>query len=262
MNRAAVQPRAYGSAMTRDERIRERGRALIELVAGHFPQEFDVTGDADAWPLVGAGLVSRMTTTLGSVLDLLPGGREIDAGILVRSLYEHAVHFAWLGVDPAATRLEEWRKHDLTWRLKADTDARQHGVQLFTDDARTELEAQIGGLRGGELVLTNLAVAADRHWTGLLPGFDDQEEVKSFRGLYAILYRNYSGVAHPTYRGLNHVVEDLGPTRRRVGLEGPYDSNGPYGIATVIFALGLYVAGNTLGWPQGPDVNAIFERYP
>jgi hypothetical protein len=44
----------------RDRQIERRGRALIELVAGQLPQEFDVTGDGDAWPAVGVGLLSRM----------------------------------------------------------------------------------------------------------------------------------------------------------------------------------------------------------
>jgi hypothetical protein len=109
-------------------------------------------------------------------------------------------------------------------------------------------------------VLTNLAVAADSHWTGKLPGMGYQGDLQSFRGLYAVLYRNYSGVAHPTYRGLNHVVEDLAPTRRRVALEGQYEGNGPYGMATVIFALALYVAAYGLGWPRSAEINEIFAR--
>jgi hypothetical protein len=221
-----------------------------------------VTGDADAWPLIGTGLVSRMTTMLGSVLDLQHAEREIDAGILVRSLYEHAVHLAWLAADPSAVRLEEWRKHDLVSRLKADTDARQRGVQLLTGPDRAKLEAQIARMTGTELKLANLAIAVDGRWADMLPGMGTQDEVKSFRGLYAILYRHYSGVAHPTYRGLNHVVEDLSPTRRRVVLEARYEDNGPYGIATAIFALALYVVANTLGWPRPDEINAIFERYP
>lgn len=245
-----------------DEHTHKRGRVLVALATRHFPQEFEVTGDADAWPLLGAALVSRMTTTLGSVLDLQPTEREADAGILVRSLYEHTVHLAWLGAAPAPPRIEEWRKHDLASRIKADNDARDRGVQLFTDADRAKLKAQVALMTGGELKLANLAVAADQHWAGKLPGMGPQADVKSFRGFYAILYRNYSGTAHPTYRGLNHVIEELDPFRRRVVLEQPYASHGPYGIATVIFALGLYVAAHALGWPQAVEVNAIFGRHP
>lgn len=200
--------------------------------------------------------------TLQAILALQPAERETNAGILLRSLYEHAVHLAWLGAAPSAERVEEWRKHDLASRLKADTDTRKHGVKLFSDEARAELEAQVGQMQGHKLVLAELTVAADQHWTGKLPGMGASPEVNSFRGLYAVLYRNYSGVAHPTYRGLNPVVEDIGGTRRRVHLEAEYDGSGPYGMATVIFALGLYVTANTLDWPQITEMKAIFERHP
>lgn len=158
----------------RDQTQHDRGRALVDLVAVHLPQDFEVTGDANAWPLVGAGLASRMTSTLESILALLPSMREVDAAILLRSLYEHAVHFAWLASEPSAARIEEWRKHDLTMRLKADTDARDHGVPLLSDEARGDLEAQIRDMAGNDLVLTNLAASADTHWTGKLPGMDGQ----------------------------------------------------------------------------------------
>lgn len=246
----------------RDRNIHARGQELVELATRHLPREFEVTGDADAWPLIGTALVSRMTTTLGSILSLQPAQREVDTGILLRSLYEHAVHFAWMGADPSAGRIEEWRKDDLVSRLKADKDVRERGVELLTDEARSELETQVEQLRGDKLILTNLAAAADAYWAGKLPGMGGEGELKSLRGFYAMLYRNYSGVAHPTFRGLNHVVDDLGPTRRQVRLENEYEGNGPYGLATLIFGLALHVAAQTLGWPSPGEINAIFERHP
>lgn len=106
----------------RDWGIHERGRELGKVAARHLPQDFRVTGDADAWPLIAAGLVSRMAPLLQSALTLHHGEREADAGILVCSLREHSVHLAWLAADPSADRIEEWRKHDLRSRLRADTD--------------------------------------------------------------------------------------------------------------------------------------------
>ncbi len=246
----------------RDESIQQRGRELVEVAARHLPREFEVTGDGDAWPFVATALVSRMTTTLRSILELHPAQLEADAGILLRSLYEHAIHLAWLGADPSAVRIEEWRKHDLAQRLKADTDAREHGIELFSDKDRAELQAQVERMHGGKLVLADLARAADQYWAGKLPGMGASPEVRSFRGLYAIAYRHYSGVAHPSFRGLNRVVEDLDATHRRVHLEAEYEGNGPYGLATVIFALALYVTTNTLGWPPDREIDAVFERHP
>lgn len=242
------------------EDIARRGRALRGFIGSRLPAEFDVTGDRDAWPLVGTALLSRATTTLDSILHLHPRGQATDAGTLLRSLYEHVVHLAWLASDPSAERLEEWRKDDLTSRLVADAECRERGVELFTDEDRAKLQAQVESMRGRKLVLVNLAVAADKHWAGQLPAMKSHQELTSFRGLYAILYRQYSGTAHPGYRGLNVVLQDITATCKRVVLEGPSKGHGPYGMATVIYALGLYVASQSLGWPAAQDVDAVFEQ--
>ncbi len=247
---------------TRDLNIQQRGRLLVGIAARNLPRDFVVTSDADAWPLIGSSLLSRMTTTLGSILDLQSREQAVDAGILLRSLYEHAVHLAWLAVDPSAARIEGWRKDDLIRRLKADADVRGRGIALFTDDVRTQLQASVDAMQGDPLILTNLATAADAWWAGKLPGLGPQTEPASFRGLYAVLYRDYSGVAHPSFRGLNPVVEDLSPIHRRVRLESRYEGHGPYGMATVIFALALYVASDTLGWPQASEITGAFEQHP
>ena len=229
-----------------------RATALTRLVEERLPMEFEVTGDADAWPMVATALLScRATSTLRHVFDAGQGGQSVDAATLGRSLYEHVVHLAWLAADPSAERIQAWRKVDLIARLKADTDARTISEPLFTDDARTDLDAQIAGLDGPDrpLNLANLAVAADKHWAGRLPGMGAHTERDSFRGLYAVLYRNYSSTAHPSFMGLNHVVEDTSPTGRRVVIEKPPEDRGPFGMATVVYALGLYVGGPRMAGP-------------
>jgi hypothetical protein len=246
---------------------KSRADALAELVEARLPMEFTVTvtatGDADAWPLVGTALLSRMTTTLRRMFDATHGGQSVDAATLARSLYEHVVHFAWLAADPSTARIQEWFKADLISRLKADTDMRSLGEPLFSDADRAALESQIAAMKGPkELKLVNLAIAADKHWAGKLPGMGAHTTRDSFKGLYAVLYRSYSSTAHPTYMGLNHVVEDTSPTGRRVVIEKPPEGRGPFGFATVVYALGLYVAAQSLGWPEADAVTAAFDRYP
>ena len=256
--------RARGRGWRRRRRIRRRAEALRRLVAGRLPAEHAVTGDHDAWPLIGAALLSRMTMTLAHIIHLMRYGQGVDAGTLVRSLYEHLLHFAWLAADPSAARIEEWRKDDLQRRLTADEDARQRGAKLFTDEERARLREQVASMTGDRLRFDRLAEAADEAWAGKLPatGLGSPSEPNSFRGLYAFVYRNYSGTAHPSYRGLNPVVQDLGPQRYRVVLEGGYEGRGPFGQATVIYALALYVAAASLGWPATTDVEAAFSRFP
>ncbi|MDP9226387.1 MAG: DUF5677 domain-containing protein [Actinomycetota bacterium] len=246
----------------RDQRIQRRGRALVALVTRRLPQEFDITGDEDAWPGVGVGLLSRMTTTLGSILDLQPAQREADAGTLLRSLFEHAVHFAWLAAEPTGPRLKLWREHDELMGARAAADAHNHGIDL-TDAEPAQIKTRLSELRGKELKLEQLAVAADKYWGGRLPGMQSHGEAVSFRGLYAILYRHFSGgMAHPSRRGLNRVYDELGPTRRRIRLEGEYQSNGPYSVAMFVFGITLFASGQTIGWPSADEVNAVFARNP
>lgn len=210
-------------------------------------------------------MLSRMTTTLRHIMYLAPLGRAVDAGILLRSLYEHLVHFAWLAADPSGARVEEWRKDDLRQRLKADNDIRARGGQLFTDEAHAALKRQVDAMTGERLVLIELAEAADEVWAERLEdiGQEPSTGLKSFRGLYAIVYRNYSAGAHPSYRGLNAVVEDITATRKRVVLEPPYEGPaGPYGMATVLYSVALHVAHFSLGWPELDEIEAAFRDYP
>lgn len=119
----------------RAERIQKRGRELVQLVARRLPQEVEIGGD-ELWPAVSLGLLSRMAGTLESILDLQLRGHSADATTLGRSLYEHAVHFAWLAAVPSTARLQEWRKYDLQQRLKADTDMARFGRGFYTDEQR------------------------------------------------------------------------------------------------------------------------------
>ncbi|MEK6328797.1 MAG: DUF5677 domain-containing protein [Actinomycetota bacterium] len=241
---------------------RDRALALMELVRSRLPAEFEVTGDCDAWPLISLALLSRTTGTLDSVLLLQPSERASDASTLVRSLYEHVVHFAWLAADPSAERIEEWRKHDLKQRLKADDDCKAVGYPLFDSATRAKIEAQVAAMKGNDLVLTNIAVAADKHWEPHIDTLEGHTQLRSFRGLYASAYRLHSGVAHPSERGIHPVVEDLTGSRRRVKLEDSFEGHGPYGLATAIYALALLVGEQSLGWPSTAEVDNIFAQHP
>jgi hypothetical protein len=221
--------RALAERLDVERRNRQRAEALTALVAERLPAAYDATGDHDAWPLLGAALLSRATSTLRHVFDAGRGRQSIDAATLGRSLYEHVLHFAWLAADPSPARLQEWRKADLVQRLKADNDARTVGVQLFDDAARAQVQAQVELMTGNDLVLSNLAIAADKHWAGKLPAMGTHRDLHSFKGLYAVLYRQYSGTAHPSYIGLNHVVEDVTTIRKRVVVEKPPEGRGPSG---------------------------------
>src|SRR3954451_10774113 len=148
--------RKTARAVRQDRIAARRARTLCRLVEGRLPLEFDVTGDHDAWPAVGAALLSRATTTMRHMLDVRGHGHALDGATLARSLYEHVVHLAWIAADPSPARIEAWRKDDLENRLKADGDARGVGVELLDDVAREQLEQQVATMTGNRLNLANL----------------------------------------------------------------------------------------------------------
>lgn len=247
----------------RDEMIQRRGRDLIELVVRQLPQEFNVPTVWDGWPAIGVGLLSRMATTLRSMLDLHRSRLEADGSILGRSLYEHGVYFAWLAADPIP-RVPQWRRADITQRLKLDDGMRRHGETGYTPENRAKAEADLRTL-GGELTLRTeqLAIAADKFWTGKIPGLRGRKRMHSFHGLYDSLFRDYSSIVHPSELGILRVADTLGAGHLRIRLERPEpERNGPYGMATVLFGLALLVASQSIGWPKEDGVHAIFDRSP
>jgi hypothetical protein len=245
-----------------------RAKALMDLVEQHLPVEYEVTGDQDAWPLVGVALLSRLTSMLEAIMKLQDQDLDVDAGTLLRSLYEHVVHLAWLAADPSETRIKHWRYDDLKKRLTTARDAADHGIQLMTEDEQDTMESevqtlavQLGVANQKNLVIEQMADAADNHWAGRLPGMGPRNEAQSFDGLYALLYRHVSGTAHPSFRGINPVVEEVSPTRCRV-VRRPAETWAPYGTATIVYGLALYVAAESMAWPKASDVDAVFDQWP
>jgi Family of unknown function (DUF5677) len=243
--------------------IEGRGWALVALVEAVLPVALEVNGDSDAWPLLGASLTSQATSLMKSILDLVPSRRRSSADVLLRSLYKHCVHLAWLAAEPSAARIGAWRKNDLVSRLKADREWRQRGEALLDDAFRADLERAVDQLDGDRLNLAELAVEADRAWTGKLPGMTGgaKTQARSFRGQYAAIYRYTSTSAHPSFTGVNRVIEATSEVGRLVHLEestsgGAWD---PFATATVVYALCLFVAGASLGWPSSDEVDAIYR---
>lgn len=56
-------------------------------------------------------------------------------------------------------------------------------------------------------------------------------------------------------------LQDQPSVRRRVVLEVPLGESSPYGMATVVYGVGLLVAAQALGWPDADEVEAIFARF-
>ncbi len=233
------------------------GRALIEVVRPHLPLDVVVQGPVDAWPLVGPALIARATGTQEAILALLPLDREADADVLLRSLYEHVTTFAWLAVDPGEDRMSRWLKSDCKSRLRTDRDCRKVGVELLAQEKRREFEETVANLPKEMPDLLGRAEGADEHWEGRIRGLRGSSPT-SFRGLYAMAYRRLTDYAHPSNLGLNAVTLDMSGGRKRVHLEERRENmKGPFGPARIVYALGLYVAAASIGWPTTAEIDRV-----
>src|SRR3981081_3724189 len=94
-----------------------RALACVGLVRERLPTDAEEDGRSAKWPLVGLALIARAAGTVESLEELQPEGRVSDSATLVRTLYEHVVHLAWLAADSSPARLEEWQKDDLRQTL-------------------------------------------------------------------------------------------------------------------------------------------------
>lgn len=82
------------------------------------------------------------------------------------------------------------------------------------------------------------------------------------RRLPAGSWRSSSAIAHPSLMGLDFVTVDLSDGGKRVQLEErDPEMRGPFGLGPILFACSLYIAGQTLRWPD-VDVDAAFQLMP
>jgi hypothetical protein len=244
----------------RDEDNERRSQKLIAMVRGHLPIDVRVSGPADAWQLVGPALLARQVGSLEALFAQRPLDRQADGFVLLRTLYEHAVTFAWFAADPGADRHSRFLKSDAVARLEADEDIARLGISMLTTEERAKFEAQRDGLPKQMPDLSQRAEAADSHWAGKLEYLKESSSTHSYRGLYATAYRHHSAIAHPSLMGLNFVTVDLPDGMVRVRLEErDPDMNGPFGLGVILFAFSLYISGQTLGWPEADEIDAAFD---
>lgn len=103
-----------------------------------------------------------------------------------------------------AARAERWLKSDYAQRLKLDDDLRSLGDELLDAEQRERLASFSPGISEMPRSLVERTTAADQSWSERFEELADAlpEDVRSFRRLYPIIYRNGSRFTHPS----SHVV--------------------------------------------------------
>jgi Family of unknown function (DUF5677) len=225
--------------MTRDW-IDGRLDELCEIASQIFPATIPGTGEHDEWLIAGPGLMARATRSLQALRALKPGGFESDGYTVLRSLYEHVTRFAWLAADPMH-HLPLWIKWDREERLKVDNDLREaNDPRQLPAHIRAMFEAERDAIPGKLQALKQLAMEADNHWSTRLDAHAGRNERYGFTGLYRVLYRHSSAVAHGTAYGLGGVIHDGAPGLMTVGSERPF-AHSPFSFGGVVYAMGLII---------------------
>ena len=98
-----------------------RSDRVLALLARYLPQAKHGTGAHDDWLVAGPALIARAARALQAIRTLRPGLFNLDAGVLLRSMFEYIVTFAWFAADPAAYA-PLWVKADRVQRVRGDND--------------------------------------------------------------------------------------------------------------------------------------------
>jgi Family of unknown function (DUF5677) len=185
-------------------RVLEAIAGLEQLVSVSLP--IDLPPGATWWDARCATMISRMMDSVESIAVLITADRAVDAGALIRVLYEAVTKFCWIAVDPDA-RYARWQADAIAWDRKLVNDARAHGVEL----KMPVVDEDALGVPIVETPLVQLAKKVDEHWGGQLVGFEAAGHglggLVTFRELYVPLYRTLSEAVHsrpdscgPTWR--------------------------------------------------------------
>jgi hypothetical protein len=169
------------------------------MAEGRFPLSLDVKGGGDAasfaWPIAAAGLLARGIAIMDTTAVLAEQERMADAQVSLRVMLEHSVVFCWIAIDPERN-LAEWRRWDDFRRLKVHNDAGKFGVDVLSSRRLEEI-----GKPPRPRSVADLAVLVDRYWSEQSQSFRD-DDIRTFRGLYAAVYRRSSALIHPTQEGM------------------------------------------------------------
>jgi uncharacterized protein DUF5677 len=212
--------------------------------------DLDAEGDIAAWPAAAAGLLARGVAIMETTAVLAEQGRMADAQISLRVLLEHSLVFCWIASDPEQN-LVEWRRWDDYRRLKIHNDATTFGVGFLSAEQLEEI-----GDPPRPRSVADLAVLVDNHWSERSDGFRNKD-IRTFRGLYAAVYRRSSALVHPTQEGMERHMTST-DTGVVVGIEElPAHPNAPVGMAVPMMAFMLVVYGHHFGWPDVEIVQAL-----
>lgn len=234
--------------------LREAVNETKAMAKGRFPFAVDAEGNDDfasfVWPIAATGLLARGVAIMDTTAGLAEHGRMADAQVSLRVMLEHSVVFCWIAIDPERN-LIEWRRWDDFRRLKIHNDASKYGVDVLSTERLKEI-----GKPPRPRSVADLAALVDRHWSEQSQAFRDGD-IRTFRGLYAAVYRRSSTLIHPTQEGMERHMEstDAGIVISLDELQAKPRAS--VGFAVPMMAFMLIVYAHHFGWPDEEVVSAL-----
>jgi hypothetical protein len=231
-------------------KLRRVNRGFVRYVRANFPMRF-YSGEP-WWTLYAAAALLRMCDTVDGMMLLMARRKDGDALILLRSLYEQVVLFAWVAIDPD-DRHRQWEGESNKEMLKLHNEALKYGETLLSAAEIAVCEAATGTPPVAEM-----AHEVDQYWPSQVRGLYASGHLFSFHGLYQSIYRIGSRPAHAT-------LESLEPYVRRAPYpptvaERKDDSMLWYSLAAPLLGLGLVIASHRFRWLDETRVRRFVDR--
>jgi hypothetical protein len=238
------------------EQLRNAIDAITGLIAEQLPQMFAADDD---WPPIAHGFLARAGMLLEALTVLVEQGREGEAQMLLRIVYEHVTTFCWLAIDPQPHVLR-WREWAAARQLKVHREAKRFGITVLN---AAEVAAYEKAQR--PIPLPQLAEQVDRYWsersTAFRPYDDtraDQLNVLTFSGFYTAVYRKTSNLIHADMASVDRFASM--PIQQHITIhatEQHSESNDYPAFAVALVGFLLIVFGIRFGWPDRQVTEAI-----
>ena len=232
---------------------------LAQLVEDELPASFEA-GEGQA-RYVGTLLLVRMAQIARAVGTLAVVGHGSEAFVLLRSLYEHMVVLAWVCVSPEE-RAGLWIGAAHKRGLTLFRESQRYGLGALSDEQVASLEESAATLPPVQA----MAHGVDAFWPDHIPEFRswmpglDEDNVLTVAGLYTVIYRSASALAHGEGGGIQGITAEDEGGRPMIVL-GTDPVADLVGLAVPLFVMGLQIYEYRFDRPLGSAAETIHAGF-
>jgi Family of unknown function (DUF5677) len=205
------------------------------------------------WFRYAAAALLRMCDTVESLMLLLARHNDLDALVLLRTLYEQVTIFAWAAIDPPR-RYVRWADHGNRQTLAMHNECLPFGQVLLSPDELAFCEKAKEGIPPVEV----MAREFDAYWPSEIPGLQIPKHVFSFHGLYQSVYRVGSNRTHGSMTALEAYLTD-DPYPPSVAQRKPA-SMFSYSLAAPLLGIALSIGARHFRWIDEVRVRRFVDR--